>query len=75
MAEAGKRKKPWSRQLLNFVESGRRPMSIEMAQDVGRYLGIGPEAALLIAGHMPWLPTVDQAQQVVRIFKNGAAAT
>ena len=31
-------------------------------------MGIGPDAALIIAGHMPYLATVEQAKQVVELF-------
>lgn len=73
LAKLSKRSKPWSYQMITAIETGERLPSAPLAKDIGQYLGIGGEVALLIAGHMPFLPTVDQAQRVVEIFRGNGA--
>lgn len=55
--------------MVSMMERGVRPVTERLAPAVAAFLDLKPEEVMLMAGHMPWVPTPAQARKVVQIFQ------
>lgn len=59
-----------SEPMLYMIESGQRGITPAFSLKIGQWLGLGDKVGAVLAGYMPWMATVEQAQKVVDIFNS-----